>query len=66
MDVDTKERLKIIMIFLLQSYKVAMGSMLVLFVPQECGNNSVCSLNDNLTKTVLAYKPNLIILGHAD
>ena len=51
MDVDTKERLKIIMIFLLQSYKVAMGSMLVLFVPQECGNNSVCSLTDNLTKT---------------
>ena len=51
MDVDTKERLKIIMIFLLQSYKVAMGSMLVLFVPQECDNNSVCSLTDNLTKT---------------
>lgn len=49
-DVDTKERLKIILIFLLQSYKVAMGSMLVLFVPQEC-NNNVCSLTDNLTKT---------------
>ena len=49
-DVDTKERLKIILIFLLQSYKVAMGSMLVLFVPQKCGN-SVCSLNDNLTKS---------------
>ncbi len=48
-DVDTKERLKIILIFLLQSYKVAMGSMLILFVPQTCGNN-VCSLTDNLTK----------------
>jgi hypothetical protein len=48
-DVDTKERLKIILIFLLQSYKVAMGSMLILFVPQTCGNG-VCSLSDNLTK----------------
>ena len=49
-DVDTKERLKVTLIFMLQSYKVAMGSMLLLFVPQKCGNN-VCSLTDNLTKT---------------
>jgi len=49
-DVDTQERLKITLIFLLQSYKVAMGSMLVLFVPQEC-NHNLCSLTDNLTKT---------------
>jgi len=49
-DVDTKERLKIALIFLLQSYKVAMGSMLVLFVPQKCGEG-VCSLTDNLSKT---------------
>ena len=49
-DVDTKERLKVALIFMLQSYKVAMGSMLLLFVPQKCGNN-VCSLTDNLTKT---------------
>ena len=48
-DVDTKERLKIALIFLLQSYKVAMGSMLVLFVPQKCGDG-VCSLTDNLSK----------------
>ena len=49
-DVDTKERLKVALIFMLQSYKVAMGSMLVLFVPQSCGRN-VCSLTDNLTKS---------------
>ena len=46
-DVDTKERMKTIFIFLLQSYKVLMGSMLVLFVPQSCGD-SVCSITDNL------------------
>ena len=49
-DVDTKERFKVALIFLLQSYKVAMGSMLLLFVPQKC-DDSVCSLIDNLTKT---------------
>ena len=36
LDVDTKERIKVLLIFLLQSYKVSMGSMLVLFVPQLC------------------------------
>ena len=46
-DIDTKERMKTVFIFLLQSYKVLMGSMLVLFVPQSC-DNSVCSITDNL------------------
>lgn len=49
LDVDTKERMKVIFIFLLQSYKVAMGSMLTLFVPQLCGDQ-VCGLTDNLVK----------------
>ena len=50
MDVDTKERMKIILIFLLQSYKVLMGSMLVLFVPQMFNDDKVCSIQDNLYK----------------
>ena len=49
LDVDTKERIKVLLIFLLQSYKVAMGSMLVLFVPQLC-DDGVCSITDNLNK----------------
>ena len=49
-DNDTKERMKVFFIFLLQSYKVAMGSMLTLFVPQVC-DNKVCSLTDNLMKS---------------
>lgn len=49
LDVDTKERMKTIFIFLLQSYKVLMGSMLVIFVPQMCGND-VCSITDNFYK----------------
>ena len=48
-DNDTKERLKVLLIFMLQSYKVVMGSMLTLFVPQVC-DNGVCGLVDNMTK----------------
>ena len=48
-DVDTKERINVMFIFILQSYKVAMGSMLTLFVPQLCGDK-VCGVTDNLYK----------------
>ena len=54
-DVDTKERIKIFLVFLLQSYKVIMGSLLVLFVPQLCDNEKVCSLTDNLFKQDLLH-----------
>ena len=48
-DVDTKERMNVMFIFILQSYKVAMGSMLTLFVPQMC-DDKVCGVTDNLYK----------------
>ena len=59
---DTKERIKIIALFLFQSYKVIMGSLLILFVPQSCDilldnsesydlNSDICSVSDNLHKT---------------
>ena len=46
-DVDCKERIKIALTFLLQSYKVLMGSMVLLFVPRDCGDH-VCSITDNV------------------
>ena len=46
-DVDCKERIKIAFTFLLQSYKVLMGSMVLLFVPRGCDDH-VCSVTDNL------------------
>ena len=60
---DLKERLKIGALFIFQSYKVIMGSLLILFVPQKCeelsdvsgsSDNSfksdsvICSVSDNL------------------
>ena len=46
-DMDMKERINIFMLFLLQSYKVLMGSMLLVFVPQSCGDDEhVCSITE--------------------
>ena len=47
-NIDTKARLQIIFLFLLQSYKVAMGSLLLLFVPRSCADNKLCTFRDNL------------------
>ena len=49
-DVDCKERIKIALTFLLQSYKVLMGSMVLLFVPRGCDDH-ICSVTDNLYNT---------------
>ena len=47
LDVDNKERIKIAILFLLQSYKVVMGSMLVVFVPRQC-DDEICAFKDNI------------------
>lgn len=59
---DLKERLKVGALFLFQSYKVIMGSLLILFVPQKCEelidssgssemkDSVICSVSDNLKK----------------
>ena len=64
-DQDLKERLKIGALWIFQSYKVIMGSLLILFVPQKCEElveysgssdgdeyeSAICSVSDNLHKT---------------
>ena len=47
LDVDNKERIKMAILFLLQSYKVVMGSMLVVFVPRQC-DDEICAFKDNI------------------
>lgn len=43
---DVKQRVKVSGIFFLQVYKVMTGTMLSIFLPQNCGNK-MCSLTDN-------------------
>ena len=50
-DVDMKERMSIMMVFFLQSYKILMGSMLLFFVPQACGeDNHTCNMTEVLNR----------------
>ena len=50
LDVDLVQRLKVGGIFLLEMYKVGVGCMLSLFVPQACGDE-ICTLKQNYEKT---------------
>ena len=50
LDVDLVQRLKVGGTFLLELYKVGVGCMLSLFVPQACGDE-ICTLQQNYDKT---------------
>ena len=59
MNNDTIERIKIGFKFIFQSYKVMMGSLLTLFVPQECvidNQSQICSLQNNIEKNDIVNK----------
>ena len=49
---DLKEKIKVGALFVFQSYKVIMGSLLTLFVPQKCpeSETNICSIQDNINK----------------
>ena len=58
-DVDIIQRLKVAGIFFLQIYKVTTGTMMSLFVPQNC-DGQICSLtqnyeNDNIYHKLVLY-----------
>ena len=50
MDDDTKQRIQSGLAFLLEFYKVLMGTLLVLFVPQRCGDDRhLCTAGESET-----------------
>ena len=49
-DQDIQQRIKIVGIFLLQSYKIVTGTMLSLFIPQSCGDR-MCTITENYTNS---------------
>jgi hypothetical protein len=51
---DNKQRIMTIIKFILELYKMMMGTFLVLFVPQDC-NNNICSITQNIKKTEPLY-----------
>ena len=45
--VDNKQRIKTALLFILEFYKILMGTFLIAFVPQSCGKE-VCSVSQNI------------------
>jgi hypothetical protein len=52
---DTKQRVKVCGIFLLQVYKITTGTMMSLFIPQSCGDR-MCSLTENYENSEIYHK----------
>ena len=59
LDLDAKQRIKILFLFVFQAYKIIMGSFLVLFVPQQCGDHD-CTLYE-LSNSYLGYNQLCVI-----
>ena len=47
LDVDTKQRLQTAFTFLLEFYKVLMGTFLGVFIPLKC-KDKICTVRDNI------------------
>lgn len=45
--VDTKQRIQSLFLFFLEFYKVLMGTYLVVFIPQSCGDHA-CGITENV------------------
>ena len=57
--VDNQQRLTAAGTMLLEFYKVLMGTFLVVFVPQKCGEE-VCGLSDNISNDDVLHRAALI------
>ena len=51
-DQDFKQKMNVFLTLLLELYRVIMGSLLILMVPQKCGEH-VCSIDENLNPHII-------------
>ena len=49
-DQDFQQQMSVSITFALELYKVLMGGMLIMFVPQKCGDTS-CTIAENISRT---------------
>lgn len=59
-DQDLNQRINVILSFFMELYRVLTSSLLILFIPQNCGHH-VCSLSENLTWNTPFYNTTLIL-----
>ena len=56
-DQDFMQKFNLSISFVLELYRVLMGTMLIMFVPQKCGEE-MCGLTDNMFKSTDIYSTN--------
>jgi len=56
-DQDFMQKVNVSVSFVLELYRVLMGTMLVMFVPQKCGEE-MCGLTDNMFQSTTLYSAN--------
>ena len=58
---DNMQKINVVLVLLIEIYRVLMGALLVSFVPQNCGGN-ICSPTENLYNGNDLYKLVVIIV----
>ncbi len=58
---DFMQRLYMIFIVPLELYRVMVSSLLIVFVPQDCGGGNLCTMTQNLETNSLNYKAGLVV-----
>lgn len=53
---DTKERIFTSILFLLEIYKIVMGTCLTIFVPHMCTETTICSLTESVYRNSLLHQ----------
>ena len=56
-DQDFMQKFSVSISFILELYRVLMGTMLIMFVPQKCGEG-MCGITDNMFKSTDVYSAN--------
>lgn len=57
-DEDKKQQMKVLSLFVVEFYKILTGCLLLIFVPQKCGDHN-CTINDIVTMDDMTYQANL-------
>ena len=56
-DQDFMQKFNVTISFVLELYRVLMGTMLIMFVPQKCGEE-MCGITDNMFRSTDVYSAN--------
>ena len=63
MDEDTKQRLQGGLTFIIEFYKICMGTFLTVFVPHQCENNTICTVTYNINSNSDPYHKSIIVFN---